>query len=208
MKKRGRGLEIVGTLDETYVPDVNLGFSVGPEVLPGLAKYALHAAALESSGWDRSGEAADAIREVLVGTAGRFPRRNVISWDFDQPDLISGVPFYSGYQVVACPEKGLLGARVHIYGLLRIRVLLTNGYRGECHRVVTSHREPFTGTESRVEGECRQHPLPSLWAGISWRLPPSMRMTDYFSRHRRLVTAENFTEQGAPTYIEESHRSR
>ncbi len=140
-------------------------YAVQATALPGLGKSALHFARLKIEDWDGSGQGADTIRTALA--SGQAPGAAGSTADYDLPDLSSS-PFYHGLQVIACPRTGCLAVRVHVYGLVRARFVLSDHYAGSSHVIQTCVETPRDrGKEERTES-C-YHPLPWLMERTSLR---------------------------------------
>ncbi len=160
-----------------FEQDVNL-----PNALAKAALHYLHRNKVRIPAADR-----ELIQSVAQGRA-RLPR-SMWSWDYDL-DVMAEDRVYSGLEIVACPDTGLLSCRIHIYGLIRVRIIISQTYRGSrhgCYRLV-EYVDDTTPASSRTS--CR-HPSPlayqtcprqpySLRQAMSWfseRIAPSVDKT-------------------------------
>lgn len=136
---------------------VSLGSPTFASLL-GMAKAAIHFAAIEVSRKTVVGDGFREIRKCLLGQATRLPTGTC--WDFDTPDMTS-TPFYHGIEVTACPQTACVSARVHLFGAIRVRFLLSTTYSGKRHVRRRFTRDPSTGVQEKCSLSC-EHPLPWL----------------------------------------------
>lgn len=181
-KGRGRVRSVtnkgMASLDFTF--DLRV-FDQTSAVWPSVAKAALHEAARLVPSWDRTGSGADAARELVSGKP--TSRLWVMSWDHDLPAM-SEEPFYHGMEVTACPDSRLLMVRVHVYGLLRCRIVLSDSYSGKEHFKRRTLEFPLSGESVCQALDCR-HEIPWLVGFAHLGMDEiEARLKDYFAQHR------------------------
>ena len=149
--------------------------------LLSLIKAAMHWAALMAPSWDGEGRNADAIREILA-----TGNSTELSFDVDDFPPIDGPPFHHTVSVIACPRTKVLIGRVVVYGILRIRIVLSYSYAGNEHGVWTRTEDPINAAAEELAEVCG-HP-------ITWLLASHYGLDEYHSRsiaylgeHRELI---------------------
>lgn len=200
MARKGRAVEFSEHVDRTEIPDAVIEvLDLRLPSLLAMGKAACHFAALHVPDWDRHGSGVAGLRDALIGSADSLPGSGLFAWDFDQPP-ISDQPFYHGIELIACSEVGSICLRVHVFGLIRVRFVLTDSYRGDTHKFRTVARDPRTGEETVREGRC-PHPLPVLYARQRFHEYPTERARRYFAEHRHLIRPEEWVDKLDSTLV-------
>lgn len=194
MSARGQEIELTEHVTETSIPDAIVPvLDLSPAALPALGKSAIHVAAWQVSDWDRDGSGIAALRDVLVRGGDALPGSGVFSWDFDQPGL-DEAPFYHGIQLLSCPQQRAICVRVHVFGLVRVRFVLSETYSGEVHKVLRWTRDPQSGDEQSEETSC-PHPFAHLFALRRQDEYPIEAARSYFASNRHSVRPEHWEDK-------------
>lgn len=189
MLARGKRLEWVGDTD-TLRHVVAAPFEFGSEAMRSLAKTAVHAtadffgerAALGASQSRRLRNLALGLPDALAG---------LVVWDYASAEMASE-PFYHGVEATACPTTGILSVRVHVYGLWRVRFLVSDTYRGRLHSVRTRITDPIGDSQRVTPTRCR-HPIP--WLTMRERGPAyrDLRARAYLATHGSMFESATLT---------------
>ena len=139
------------------------------ESVIAMGKAALHFAALFVPFRQLRGSGIDVLRNALLTRQTDVQALSgVTAWDYEFPD-ISDTAFYHALQMTACPETHCLYVRVHVYGMIRMRFVLSDTYSGRRHSVRTCIEQPKTGEREEFRRRCA-HPIPWWLRGARVRM--------------------------------------
>ncbi len=192
--RRGQRFEIIETVESVEISQATINtLDLHPDAIVPLAKVALHATARFVPDWDRRGVGTDLLRTLALGLRTGWPV-GIAAWDFDQ-NALSSAPFCHAVAVTACPRSGTLTVRAHVYGLIRIRFLVSTTYRGTRHESIALVRSPIDGSQEEKPTAC-PHPLDWLWMRRWPQEFPMDAAVAYFNEHRHLIAPSGFIDRG------------